>query len=108
MGVTDMGATKTQTKKAREQLACRGSAVATKARHLLNEGNTRRVRIRRDDHEVMSFPVTIGVAGTILAPWLAAIGAVATFVGPFHVDVERDAPRDEIPDTAPDETANAG
>lgn len=103
-----MGATKTQTMKTREQLARRGSAVATKARHLLTEGNTRRVRIRRDDHEVMSFPVTIGVAGTLLAPWLAAIGAVATFVGPFDVDVERDAARNETPVTASDETADAG
>jgi len=45
---------------------------------LANEaGNVRRVRIRQKDHVIAEFPLTFGVVGALLAPMLAAVGAVA-------------------------------
>lgn len=85
-----MSATTSRTKTTRQRLSRRGGELASKARSLIREGNARRVRIRHGDDEVMSFPVTVGVAGAVLAPWLAAIGAVAALVGPYDVEVRRE------------------
>jgi hypothetical protein len=38
----------------------------------------------------MSFPLTIGVVGTLFAPVLAAIDALAAIIGECAITVERD------------------
>ena len=38
----------------------------------------------------MSFPLTIGVVGVVLAPVLAAVGAVAALIGDCSITVERE------------------
>ena len=38
----------------------------------------------------MSFPLTIGVVGALVAPVFAAIGAVAALVGECSITVEKD------------------
>lgn len=38
----------------------------------------------------MSFPLTIGVVGVLVAPVLAAIGAIAALVGECTITVERE------------------
>ncbi|MEA2629938.1 MAG: hypothetical protein QOE66_157, partial [Chloroflexota bacterium] len=41
------------------------------------------------DHTVAEFPLTVGVAGAVLAPWLAGIGAIAALVTDSSIVVER-------------------
>jgi Domain of unknown function (DUF4342) len=102
--VPDMNATTNNAPSTtRERISCRGNELVGRVRELVHEGNVRRVRIRHDDHEVMSFPVTVGVVGTLLAPWLAAVGAVAALLGRCEIEVERDgdsavdAPETNVP-----------
>jgi hypothetical protein len=38
--------------------------------------------------------LTVGVAGAVLAPWLAAIGAIAALVTDCSIEVERAAKPD--------------
>ena len=51
-------------------------------KQLIHEGNVRRIIIKDEKGKILlDIPVTIGVIGTVLAPWLAAlgvIGAIAT------------------------------
>jgi hypothetical protein len=42
----------------------------------------------------MSFPLTYGVVGTLLAPVLAAIGAVAALIGECTITVEKEEKSD--------------
>ena len=56
---------------------------------LVHEGNVRRVVIKQGDHVVVEFPLTVGVLGTVLAPMLAAIGAVAAMMKECTLEVER-------------------
>ena len=52
-----------------------GEELLSKVKDLLRQGNIRRISIRdKDGKEVMSFPLTVGVLGAVLAPTLAAIG----------------------------------
>ena len=56
---------------------------------MIAEGNVRRISIKQGEHTVAEFPLTVGVAGTVLAPLLAAIGAIAALVTDCSIVVER-------------------
>ena len=56
---------------------------------LVHEGNVRRVIIKQEGRTVVEFPLTIVVVGTVLAPVLAAVGAVAAFMTECTLEVER-------------------
>jgi hypothetical protein len=58
-------------------------------RKLLHEGNVRRVIIAQDGRTIAEFPLTVGVIGAVLAPMLAAVGAIAAVVTDCTVVVER-------------------
>jgi hypothetical protein len=76
-----------------ETVQAKGSAVVDKVRELVAEGNVRRVRVRHDDRIVAEFPLTIGVAGVVLAPVFAAIATITALVTDCSIDVERETPQ---------------
>lgn len=68
-----------------------GESLLQKIKELIAEGNVRRITITdKSGKEFMSFPLTIGVVGALLAPVLAAIGALAALIGECTIAVERD------------------
>jgi hypothetical protein len=75
-----------------ETVQAKGSAVVDKVRELIAEGNVRRVRVRHNDRIVAEFPLTIGVAGVVLAPVFAAIATITALLTDCSIDVEREAP----------------
>jgi hypothetical protein len=83
---------------ARETIAVEGSDLLDQVKHLIHEGNVRRVAIIHDGHTVLELPVTIGVVGVLAAPWLAAVGAAAAMLSDCTIEVERDVPE---PDARP-------
>jgi len=60
----------------------------------------RRVIIKQDGRTVVEFPLTVGVVGTVLAPVLAAVGAIAAVLTECTVEVERVATDDSKKDVA--------
>jgi len=72
--------------------------VIGKIKSLIHEGNVRRVVIQHQGRTVAEFPLTAGVVGAVLAPVLAAIGALIALLQDCTIQVERvttDAARDE-------------
>lgn len=68
-----------------------GENLLKKIKELIAEGNVRRITITdKSGKEWMSFPLTIGVVGAILAPILAAVGALAALIGECSITVERE------------------
>jgi Domain of unknown function (DUF4342) len=66
-------------------------------RKLLHEGNVRRIVIKQHDgRTVAEFPMTIGVVGAIIAPVLAAVGALAAVLSECTIEVERTNPETKI------------
>ena len=62
-----------------------------KVKELVQEGNVRKITIKdKNEKEIMSFPLTVGVVGTVFAPVLAAVGAVAALLGECTISVERE------------------
>ena len=60
-----------------------------KVKELLHEGNVRRIVVKKDNNIIMEVPLTIAAIGIIGAPVLAAVGAIAAFVGNYKIVVER-------------------
>jgi hypothetical protein len=68
-----------------------GENLLKKVKELIKEGNIRRITIHdKDGKEIMAFSLTIGVVGTLIAPVLAALGALAALVGECTIAVERE------------------
>jgi hypothetical protein len=68
----------------------RGEKIVAKLKELLHEGNVRHVVIKNEDGKtLMELPVTIGVAGALVAPVWAAVGALAALVAHCTIEVER-------------------
>jgi hypothetical protein len=74
-----------------ESFSLHGENLVKKVKELIEEGNIRKITIKdREGKELMTFPLTIGVVGTLFAPVLAAIGALAALVGECTITVERE------------------
>ncbi len=73
-----------------EEFRVEGEKLIAKVKELFHEGNIRRVIIKdKEGKTVMEIPVTLGVVGFLLAPQLAAIGAIAALVTEATVVVEK-------------------
>jgi len=84
-----------------ETFKAEGENVISKIRGLLHEGNVRRVVIQQHGRTVAEFPLTAGVVGAVLAPVLAAIGALVALLQDCTIQVERAEPaREERSDIA--------
>jgi ribosomal protein L40E len=58
---------------------------------LIHEGNIRRILIKDEKGKTLiDIPVTVGVVGTILAPWLAALGVIGAIATNCTIVVERE------------------
>ena len=75
----------------KETFTVKGEQLIKKIKELIAEGNVRKISIHdKADKEIMSFPLTIGVVGAVLAPVLAAVGALAALIGDCTISVERE------------------
>ena len=73
----------------REKIEGTTDQILAQIKRLLDEGNVRRVRIRQGTRTIAEFPLTAGVVGTLIAPTLAAIGALVALVKDCTIEVER-------------------
>ena len=75
----------------REKHRVSGDRVIEKIKDLIHEGNVRHIVIKNDEgRTLIEFPVSIGLAGALLLPVWAAVGAIAAMVTKCTIEVERD------------------
>ena len=77
-----------------EQIEVAGSDLVDRAKKLIVEGNVRRLIIRNsDDEKLLEVPLTAGVmvggAFSLIAPVLAALGAMAALLAWVKIEVVR-------------------
>lgn len=81
----------TPKKKTEETFRLRGEELLAKVKELIRAGNVRKITIKdKAGKTIVSFPLTIGVVGAVLAPVLAAVGAVAALITECTLSVERE------------------
>lgn len=75
----------------KETFSLHGENLLKKIKELIAEGNVRKITITdKEGKELMTFPLTIGVVGALLAPVFAAVGALAALIGECSITVERE------------------
>jgi hypothetical protein len=72
-----------------EELQVMGEQLLSRVKELVHEGNVRRIIIKQEGHTIMEIPLTIGVVGVIMAPALAAIGALGALLAQCSIEVVR-------------------
>ncbi len=73
-----------------EEFKVSGEELLKKVKALIAEGNIRRISIRNKEGKIIvELPLTVGVVGAVLAPVLAAVGAIAALVTECTIVVER-------------------
>ena len=73
-----------------EEFSVNSEDLVKKVKDLLHEGNVRKIIVRDEEGKLLlEVPVTAGLIGAVLAPWLAAVGAIAALVTRCTVSVER-------------------
>ena len=64
-----------------EEFRVNGEDLIARIKNLINEGHIRRVIIKdKEGKVVFEIPLTFGVVGALIAPQLAAIGAIAALL----------------------------
>ena len=85
--------TLTQATTSTERIDVKGGHLVEKIKELVHEGNVRRIIIKdAEGKTVLEVPVTVGVVGFLMAPTIAAIGAVAALAADYSIEVERGIP----------------
>lgn len=74
-----------------EEFQFSGDTLLAKIKDIIRAGNVRRVIIKNEEGRVLiDIPLTLGVVGTLLAPQLAAIGAIAALVLKGSIVIEKE------------------
>lgn len=78
-----------------EEVKVTGEMLVSTIRHLLHEGNIRRITIKNEEgRTLIEIPLTIGVVATLLLPVWAAIGALAALATKCTIVVEKVVSKD--------------
>ena len=71
-----------------EEMKVKGEDLLKKVKELIHEGNIRRIIIKNDSGETyIEIPLTLGVVGMVVAPILAAVGAIAALASNFTIEI---------------------
>lgn len=82
---------KSTDKTKKEEFRVQGDSLLKRVKELIQEGNVRKISIKdKNGKTLVEFPLTIGVVGAVLAPVLAAVGAIAALVTECTISVERE------------------
>jgi len=74
----------------REEFKVSGDDILRKVKELIRQGNIRRIIIKNEKGEtLMEIPLTFAVVGAVVAPILAAVGALAALVTNCTIIVEK-------------------
>ena len=77
-----------------EEVKVASNQLVDKVRDLIEEGNVRRISLRKGEKTLFEIPLTVGAgfgaAALLLNPMLAAVGAAAALVADVTLIIERD------------------
>jgi hypothetical protein len=81
----------TEEKTRTEEFRVEGEKLIGKVKEVIHEGNIRRIIIKdKEGKTVLEIPMTFGVVGVLIAPQLAAIGAIAALLTEATVVIEKE------------------
>ena len=77
-------------KAVKEEFTVRSEELVAKIKDLLHEGDITRILVKDENGKILlEIPAWAGIVGTLLAPWLAALGAIAALATKCTITVIR-------------------
>jgi len=74
----------------KEEYSVSSDDLVKRIKELIHEGNITRIIVKNEKGEtLLEIPATVGVIGTILAPWMAALGVIAALATRCKILVEK-------------------
>ena len=74
----------------KEEFSISGDKIIEKVKEIIKEGSARRIIIKNEKDEIVAeFPLSAGAVGVLLAPALAALGAIAVLLTKCTLIVEK-------------------
>ena len=81
---------KGQKKTRTEEFCVNGGEIVDKIKEIIHEGTARRILLKDAEGKTfLEIPLTVGVVGAVVAPVLAAVGAVAALASNLTIVVEK-------------------
>ena len=79
-----------------ESFKVSGDELLSKIKEIIKEGKARKVIIKNEkDETIMEFSLKMGAIGLVLAPQLAAIGAIAAMAKDWTIIIEKKVKQEE-------------
>ncbi|RPJ02041.1 MAG: DUF4342 domain-containing protein [Candidatus Aminicenantes bacterium] len=73
-----------------EEFRVNGGELLNKVKEIVHQGNVRRIILKDEKGKTfLEIPLTVGVVGAIIAPVLAAVGAIAALASDLTIVVEK-------------------
>ncbi len=88
--------TKKEEKTIKEEFKVSGGEIIDKIKEIIHEGNIRRITIKNEKGiPIIEIPLTLGLVGAALLPYLAAVGAIAALVSKMTIVVEKEEEKEK-------------
>jgi len=72
----------------KKEFSVSGEEIMAKIKEIIREGNARRIIIKNEKGEaILEIPLTVGAIGTLIAPVLAGVGALAALMTKCTIEV---------------------
>ena len=65
-------------------------AVVEKIKELVRKGNVSKIVVKKNDTTILNLPVSVGILGTVIAPWGMLVGVIAAFGTRCVIEVIKD------------------
>ena len=74
----------------KEEVSVDSDDLIKTVKKIIHEGNVRRILIKDEKgNRLLEIPIAIGIIGTVIAPWLAALGAIAAIATKCKIEIIR-------------------
>jgi uncharacterized membrane protein len=73
-----------------EEFKVKGEDLVDKIKNLIQESNIRRIIKNKAGKAIIEIPLTVGIVSAIIAPVLAAVGAIAALITECTITVQRE------------------
>ncbi len=76
--------------KAKSKLGEQSAVIVEKVKAAIHKGNVSKIIVRKDDDVMLNLPVSVGIIGSVLAPWAAVAGIIAVFGTKCTIELVKD------------------
>ena len=76
--------------KSSKKIGVQGEALICKMKEVVKKGNISKILVTRDGDTLINIPLTVGVLGTVVAPWGMIAGVVAAFGFKCRIEFVKD------------------